>query len=155
MIAETNTSADHPLGGWEWIAFPELGIACMKARLAPEADVSLLAVADHVRIELDGAAGMRFRIYPLPGDERTFLLAEAPLAKVATGHRGPQIRTLMTLGEATWPVELELVPRSGGGPALTLGRRALCACLAVDPAAGATAGPPRIWSEPHDGAAGS
>ena len=140
--------AGRRLGVREWVALPELGITCMQARLAADADASLLVATDRASVDLEGAPGLRFRIYPLPRDGRTFVLAEAPLAEIPAGRRGPRIRTLLTLGEQSWPIELELVPRVDGAAPLTLGQSAFSGGLAVDAGVEATVGSPRLWPAP-------
>ena len=147
--ARPEAEARRPLGRWEWAALPEFGISCIRAELFPDAATSRLAAGDLVRLDPEGVPGLRFRVYPLAGDERTFVLAEAPLAGVPAADRRPRIRTLLRLGEESWPVELELVPRRSGSPALRLGRGALAGRVVVVDAE-ALAGLPRTWLRAFD-----
>lgn len=115
------------LGRWEWVALPAFGVGCMKAILTPDTHRSTLACEDLHPSDLDGAARLRFRIFPLADDPRTFIIAEAPCtvwSEEPAEKAMPTIRTLLTLGDRTWPVELDLVPRSGPSQPLTLGRAA-------------------------------
>lgn len=118
-------------GGREWCALPEFGIACIQARIDPAVRRSQLQIQDLAPEDLDGRRGMRFRIRPLLDDDLTIVEAAAPLAelwrKTAAGDpapKDPTIRTLVTLGDDTWPLDLVLVPHDADGFRLRLGRDA-------------------------------
>lgn len=136
------TSAPRILGCWEWVALPEFGISCMKAQLAPEVNRSQIAGDELQEVELDEGPGLQFRIFPLVGDESTFVLAEAPLTSNAADPCRPRVRTQLTIANQTDPVELELVPRCAGSTTLVLGKSALGDHTVVDPGAETLAGIP-------------
>ena len=149
--AATHETATHdgageerrPIGRREWVGLPELGIACLEARMGRGRGswlwVSQLEVVSPSRRRL------RFRIHPLPNDPRTFIEAEAALA---AGETESSIRTWVVLGQYLWSVTLGL--RTGDESerraALTLGRDTLGLRYHVDQGASYLAGPPRVVS---------
>lgn len=140
------------VGGWEWVALPDFAISCMKARLEPGSASSWLDTDGWRPIAMNGIPGVSFRIYPLPEDERTFVWVEAP--RVPAPTEVCRIRTLVTLGEDTWTVELDLRRRAAASISLTLGGRVLGERFAVDPQAEGLAGPPRVWPRPSTSRSG-
>ena len=133
------------VGGREWLALPDFGIACIQGRLLPDAAESTLGVLDVALSAEAGAGQVRFFIRPIPGDDRTIVVAEAVLVETPPAGgwpREPLIRTLVTLGEETWPIELRLVPQQPRRVRLTLGGRALGDRFAVRAKKSFLAGPP-------------
>ncbi len=131
------------LGGREWLALPEFAIACIEARIDPAATVSRLHAVDLRPVEVDGEPGLEFRVYPIRGDRRTFVGA---VALRAPGRAESAVRTLVTLGTRTWPIELELVAEEPGGSPMLLAAAAM-GC-AVDPGRSFLAGPPAVAAWP-------
>lgn len=150
-------------GGYEWLALPEFGIACIQAKIDPEVGCSELQVQDlevwePEREESDGLRELRFRIRPLRDDDRTIVEAVAPLIRPwprklrsgpqpldsPTPDEPPTIRTLVTLGKETWPLDLCLVPHAPDGFRMRLGHDAFRGRFDVDPTASFLAGPPAI-----------
>ena len=129
------------IGGREWIALPDFGIACIQARLDPDAEASTLSALDVSIVDLEGARGARFSIRPIPGDDRTVVWAEAPI--VSSADAGDRvIRTRVTLDDETWPVDLLLVSRHPRQTRIQLGRAALAERFDVRPGKAFLAGPP-------------
>ena len=126
-------------GRREWLALPEFSIACIEAWIEPGAAVSQLHAVDLQPMELGGKPGLEFRVYPLRGDRRTFVGAAALLA-AGGGER--VVRTLVTVGTATWPIDLELVPEEPAGLPMLLGTG--LTGFAVDQERSFLAGPPAL-----------
>ena len=76
--------------GWrEWVAFPDLGVQAIKAKVDTGARSSSLHAWDIVEdVGADGTAVVRFRIHPLQGDDAHVVEASAPLV----AHRGAQLQ---------------------------------------------------------------
>ncbi len=132
------------LGRWEWVALPSFGVAFMKAILSIDSKRSTLACDELQDVGVDGVPSLRFRVFPLADDPRTFVIAEAPRASQSDESAEkavPSIRTCLTLGKWTLSVELDLVPRSGHSQPLTLGRTAI-GNVVVSPGGAALAGLP-------------
>ncbi len=106
------------------VDLPDFGIAGLKARLDATLEGSRLAVDPWEEIDYEGVPGLRFKVFPIP-EESVFVIAEAPLVRVATEERGPLIRSPLTLDGATHAVNFELCPRRPDGLCLELGRDVL------------------------------
>ena len=130
------------VGAREWLGLPEFGIACIQARLDSRSEESTLSALNVALANLGEERLARFQIRPIPGDDRTVIAAEAPLAACSDDNLEPVIWTPVTLGEETWPVELRLVRHHPWRFRLRLGRPALTGRFTVDPNASFRAGPP-------------
>lgn len=100
---------------WARVDFPELGLACVQARVDPSLPVSRLEVAEPVPATVDHRAGLRFLIYPLMDDELTFLKAEALL--VDDGR----VRLRVARHGYSTLADFNIVPRLGGRCPVNLG----------------------------------
>lgn len=133
-----------PVIGWrEWLQLPDLGIECIKAKIDTGARTSALHAFDLERIEIEGRPWVKFLIHPLQRDSSTTVEVTAPLAgerrvKPSTGQAStrPVIRTRVSLGRRTWPIEITLVNRDVMGFRMLLGRRAVRRRFLVDPGRG-------------------
>ena len=131
------------LGSREWLALPEFAIACIEARIDPDTSVSRLHAVDVHPVGLYDGPGLGFRIRPIRGDGRTFVHAVAVLAP---GGGAGVVRTLVTLGSATWPLDLEPVAEEPEGFPMVLGAAAIG--FAVDRDRAFLAGPPALAFRP-------
>lgn len=128
--------------GWrEWVALPELGIDAIKIKVDTGARTSALHAFELVSFERDGQEWVRFRIHPLQKNyqlEQTCECAVVDRRMVTDsgGHREERrvIRTLVTLGGLSWPIEITLTDRESMKFRMLLGRTAMSA-LQVDPSA--------------------
>ena len=107
------------VGRCEWVGLPELGLACLEARMGWGRQ-SWLWVG-----RISGPTGdgwVRFRVHPFPNDPGSFVEAEAP---VESSRQGPvTISTWFVLGNVAWSSSLELRPLPTDGrrrDVLTLG----------------------------------
>lgn len=130
--------------GWrEWVAFPELGIPRIKAKVDTGARSSALHAHDVRFVRKGGHRYVRFKVFPDQKDDRAFIEVRAPWVeerkvRSSSGVQSvrPVIRTLLELGGEQCPIEITLTRRDAMGFRLLLGRRALrkLHCL-VDPGA--------------------
>ena len=121
--------------GWrEWVALPQLGIECIRAKVDSGARSSSLHVREQELFEKDGHAHVRFLLEQLQ--------FEAPVIDQrevtdSGGHRESRvfISTLLQLpGGQQWPIELNLTQRRNMAFPMLLGRTALRRRCLVEPA---------------------
>lgn len=128
--------------GWrEWVAFPEIGIPGIKAKIDTGARSSALHTHDYEIFEGADGQRVRFNLHPLRGKE-TMLSCEAPLlefreVKDSGGHgeRRPFIRARARIGDIEWEIDLSLTNREGMKFRMLLGRSALAGLFTIDPSA--------------------
>ncbi|WP_462380322.1 retropepsin-like aspartic endopeptidase RimB [Pseudomonas sp. Marseille-QA0892] len=129
------------IGLREWINLPDLGMVGLRAKIDTGASTSALHASDIVEFERDGRAWVRFTAYIGTQVQRRHR-CEAELVAVKTikssnGHAQKRhvIRTLLTLGDRSWPVEFTLASRKTMQYRVLLGSKALIAGqLVVNPA---------------------
>jgi hypothetical protein len=153
MSEPTNHPAGTELGRWEWVALPEFGIACIKARIDTASPVSTIQAVDVAARVVEGEPYLRFRVFPLPDDPQTFVVVEARRGvsagpRVRPGGSHPLILTELTIGDESFPVSLEVVESPADYP-VTLGRDALGRRFKVDSTREAVAGPPSLGWKPR------
>ncbi len=138
------------LFGWrEWLALPDLGIACVRAKVDSGARSSALHVHEQELFERDGAKHVRFVIMHGENEERRDTVeAEVTDERAVTdsgGHRQMRvfIRTRLLLRDGTsWPIEINLTQRRQMVFPMLLGRSALRRRCLIDPARSFLLGPP-------------
>src|SRR5688572_25641626 len=127
--------------GWrEWIAFPELGIKRVKAKVDTGARSSSLH-AEHIELfQMRGQMGVRFLVLPLQRSRSKAVQCQAVLhderyIKSSNGSRElrPVIRTTISWGGEAWEVDLTLTSRDLMGFRMLLGREAVRRRHLVDP----------------------
>lgn len=136
-------ASDRLLVGWrEWVAFPELGIDRIKAKIDTGARSSALHAHGVRYVRKGGRRYVRFRVYPIQKDDRTFAEArgewlEERKVRSSSGavEIRPVIRTVLEMGGERWPIEVTLTRRDSMGFRLLLGRQALKGRCRVDPGA--------------------
>ncbi len=127
--------------GWrEWIALPALGIPAIKAKVDTGAKTSALHTVALETYETNGVLMVRFTIHPLRKrpDISISCTAEVVDQRIVSdsgGHRENRyfIRTPVTLGEHSWPIEMSLTNRDNMLFKMLLGRTAMADQLMVDP----------------------
>lgn len=129
------------IGLREWIAFPELGMVGLRAKIDTGASTSSLHASDIVPFERDGEKWVRFTAHLGTLVQRRHR-CEAPMVarktiRSANGQAQTRyvIRTTLALGDRMWPVEFTLACRKSMRYRVLLGSKALIAGqLVVNPA---------------------
>ncbi len=130
-----------PTIGWrEWIAFPDLGIEKVKAKVDTGARTSSLHAFDVETVQRGSQTIVRFTVHPLQRDIKTTVICEAPLhderwIRSSNGKREmrPIILVDAVIGEGRWPIELTLTSRDTMGFRMLLGRQAIRKRCIIDP----------------------
>lgn len=127
--------------GWrEWAGLPELGVAAIKAKIDTGARTSAIHAWNIAEHDGPGGPWVSFELHPVQRDNKVIVPCRAPVAgsreiRSSNGqieHR-VIIRTMLQLGERTWPIELSLTNRDAMGFRLLLGRAALRRHVRIDP----------------------
>lgn len=127
--------------GWrEWVAFPEWGVAAMKAKTDTGARTSALHATDIEVFERDGAAWARFVVHPWQRNDLDPHPIEAPCVdeRLVTSSSGsksvrPVIVASIALGGPPHEIELSLTRRDEMGFRMLLGRNAMAGRYVIDP----------------------
>lgn len=128
--------------GWrEWATLPHLGIPVIKAKIDTGARTSALHAFSLRPFREDGREKISFDIHPLQHNTNQVVTCTADIIdqRPVTDSGGHQemryvIRTPITLGKRTWPIEITLTERDGMRFRMLLGRRAIRKRFTVDPA---------------------
>lgn len=128
--------------GWEeWLAFPDLGLPAIKAKIDTGARTSALHA--HL-IEPFGPVNaplVRFAVHPIGGRTDVEITCSAPIIdrREVTSSNGERetryvIITHVRMGQRTWPIEVTLTNRETMAYRMLLGRQAIQDDMFVDPA---------------------
>lgn len=131
----------QPTIGWrEWVAFPELGVEAIKAKVDTGARTSSIHAFDLREVRRDGRVYVRFKIHPEQRSARPEIEVELPMvARRRVRDSGgkleerPVVSTEIELMGERWPIELTLTRRDMMGFRMLLGRRAIRGRFVVDP----------------------
>lgn len=136
--------------GWrEWVSFPELGIPAVKAKVDSGARTSALHTFELETFTEGDRRRVRFGIHPLQRrrDIELYCMADVVderMVRDSGGHAEKRlvIRSMLSLGERRWPIEITLTNREDMLFRLLLGRSALSAAgVLVDPGRSYLGGP--------------
>lgn len=126
--------------GWrEWVALPELGVRCIKAKVDTGARTSSLHAFDVEEFKRNGRQMVRFSVHPEQRVGRREVVAEAPLkdrrrVRPSNGRSElrPVILTTVELLGQSWEIEVTLTNRDVMGFRMLLGRQAIRGRFVVD-----------------------
>ena len=124
--------------GWrEWVSLPDLRVAAIEAKIDTGARTSALHAYRIEPFRRAGALWLRFELHPMQWskvacearaiDERTVRNSGGGI------ERRYVIKTLLKLGERSWPIELALANRDQMGFRMLLGRTALQGRALIEP----------------------
>ncbi len=133
-------SSELPVIGWrEWVAFPQLGVGPIKAKIDTGARSSSLHAFDMVTTVRDGKTYIRFQVHPIQRSRAGVVEVEAEVleyrrVRSSSGQtaRRPVIVTMLEVLGESWPIELTLANRDQMGFRVLLGREAFRGRLLVD-----------------------
>ncbi len=126
--------------GWrEWVRFPDLGGAVIKAKIDTGAKTSALH-AYRIKKEMrDGVPWASFRVHPMQRHRHPEIQCSAPIVdereiRSSNGHTEVRfvVKTPLKIGPYTHPVELTLTNRDEMGFRVLIGRQALKKFYIVD-----------------------
>ena len=129
--------------GWrEWVAFPEWGLAAVKAKIDTGARTSALHTSDVEVVEHDGRRLARFVVHPWQRNDLDPQVVEARYVdeREVTSSSGarslrPVVRAVIDLAGNPHEIELTLTRRDEMGFRMLLGREAMAGRYRVDPGA--------------------
>ena len=127
--------------GWrEFVAFPQLKINRVKAKIDTGARSSALHAFNIRELVQNDQRIIRFQVHPLQRDSQTTITAEAELLEYrkirnsgGTAQLRPVIKTNIEVGKQIWSIELSLTDRDVMGFRMLLGRQAVRNKFLVDP----------------------
>lgn len=131
MIENTPQKIPLVVGLYEWIGLPDLGVVSLRAKIDTGATTSSLHATDIKVFKRQGVEWVRFTAYIGTLVQRGHQ-CEAPLVSIKTikssnGQTQSRyvIRTQLTLGATSWPVEFTLACRKTMQYRVLLGSKAL------------------------------
>ncbi len=129
------------LVGWrEWVGLPDLNVPRLKAKIDTGALTSAIHAFDIQVSVKNGQQYVDFVLYPEQDKDAKSVACRAPVIDLrtvtsSTGHTEQRytIKTMLSAGLQSWPIELTLANRDEMGFRMLLGRRALRRRAIVDP----------------------
>ena len=130
------------VGSEEWCKLPQLNIPGIKVRVDSGAKTSAIHAVNINPFTKNGVPWISFEVHPLQNNGKTTIRCEAPVLdkrKIKSSSGSTEMRfvikTLLSIGEETWEVEVTLTNRDSMGYRMLLGRQAMSGRILVDPQA--------------------
>jgi hypothetical protein len=128
--------------GWrEWVCLSELGLPPIKAKVDTGARTSALHAFEVRPFSESGLQRVEFKIHPRQRNTDTVVVCTADVIDERTvtdsgGHKEQRwvIKTQVSLGVHTWPIEITLTSRDDMRFRMLLGRTAIKNMALVNPA---------------------
>jgi len=139
---EARLTPKEPLKiGWrEWVGLPDLRVGAIKAKVDTGARTSALHAYHIEPFRRGGVLWLRFELHPIQRSEVRKVACEArAIDERAVRNSGGGverryiIRTMLKLGDSSWPIELALANRDQMGFRMLLGRTALKGRALIEP----------------------
>nr|VFJ57579.1 MAG: Uncharacterized conserved protein [Candidatus Kentron sp. DK]VFJ58232.1 MAG: Uncharacterized conserved protein [Candidatus Kentron sp. DK] len=133
--------ADKPIIGWrEWVAFPDLDVPRVKAKIDTGARSSAMHASGISEFNRDGVLWVNFHIHPFQRKKHVRVSCSARVfdhreVKSSSGHRQERyviITRLEIMGQC-YPIEITLTDRDSMGFRVLLGRTAFRNHFLIDP----------------------
>jgi len=127
--------------GWrEWVAFPDLKVTRIKAKIDTGAKTSAIHAFRIKEVMKGGAPHVQFFLHPEQKRKKPEIKCVAPvidIRRIRSSNGETQeryiIESLMKLGGREWPVELSLSKRDDMGFRLLIGRDAITKKVIIHP----------------------
>ena len=137
----SNSENDLLTLGWrEWVSLPTLGLKRIKAKVDTGARTSSLHAFEVRDFEENGVHRVEFKMHPKQRDSQTEIVCVADIIDERSvrdsGGRAEDrwvIEAPVTIGPATWNIEINLTSRDNMGFRMLLGRTAFRGRAMVDP----------------------
>ena len=135
------------IGSEEWVSLTELNIPYVKARIDSGAKTSSLHAINIQPFQKDNETWVNFDVFPIQNDGKRkisckALVIDKRVVKSSSGNRELRyvVRTVISLNDEAWDVELTLTNRDSMGYRMLLGREAMMGRIIVDPSESFLAG---------------
>lgn len=137
--------------GWrEWVGLKELGLPSIKAKVDTGARSSALHAFELRTFAENGTQRVEFKIHPKQHDMQSVVICTADILDERTvtdsgGHQEQRwvIRTPISIGNLSWPIEITLTSRDDMRFRMLLGRTAIKGRGQVDPSRSYVFGKPK------------
>ena len=135
------------VGSEEWVSLSELNIPYVKARVDSGAKTSSLHAINIQPFQKDNETWVNFEVFPIQNDGKRkinckALVIDKRVVKSSSGDREQRyvVRTVISLNNESWDIELTLTNRDSMGYRMLLGRQAMMGRILVDPSESFLAG---------------
>ena len=130
------------VGSEEWCGLPQLNIPAIKARVDSGAKTSALHAINIIPFKKDRDPWVGYEVHPLQNDGKTSIHCESPVIdrrKIKSSSGLSELRyvikSIISIAESTWEIDLTLTNRDSMGYRMLLGRQAMSGKMLVDPEA--------------------